>query len=103
MFKSKDPFSNKSAEEIKKEQEVLHSIQDKINKVYDSARSCLASTDFQKYRESVRQAREDLITLGKLNRETDPVKYAFFCKAIFSKIDAFDMMVEEIEKDAKRR
>lgn len=97
-----DPFRNKDKEELKKEALEKEAIAKKIAKAAEDARECLNSTIFAKYRDSVKEAREGLIWLIKKNAEPDPVKFAFFAKACLSKIDAFDMMLEEIEKDSKK-
>lgn len=97
-----DPFRNKSKEEIKKEALEKETLVKKITKVTEDAHACLNSTVFAKYRESVKEAREGLIKMMKINPEPDPVRFAFFCKSCLSKIDAFDMMIEEVEKDSKK-
>lgn len=97
-----DPFRNKSKIEIQKEAEETKKIVAKIARVIEDAKACLNSTTFAKYRESVKEAREGLIKLMKLSTEPDPVKFAFFAKACLSKIDVFDMMLDEVEKDGKR-
>ena len=97
-----NPFRNLTKEEVKRNEEEARRVELKIKTAVESARACFASTSFAKYRDDVKEAREGLIKLMKLNGETDPIKFAFFCKACLSKIDAFDMMIEEIEKDVKR-
>jgi len=96
-------FRTKTKEEIKKEEAEKKAIEIKLKKVVEDAQACLSSTVFTKYRESVREAREGLIKLMKMNSEPDPIKFAFFCKACLVKIDAFDMMLEEVEKDSKKK
>ena len=95
-------FRNKTKDEIKQEALEQAALAKKIATVVDDAHACLNSTVFAKYKESVKEAREGLIKLMKMNAEPDPVKFAFFCKACLSKIDAFDMMIEEVEKDGKK-
>lgn len=97
----KNPFYNPTKEEIKKDEAERKAIELKNQKVVEDAQACLSSTVFAKYRESLKVAREGLIKLMKMNNEPDPVKFAFFCKACLVKIDAFDMMLEEVEKDSK--
>ncbi len=97
-----NPFRVRSKEEIKRAEQEAQELTKKINKVAEDARACLNSGVFAKYRDSVKEAREGLIRLMKMNSDPDPVKFAFFCKACLSKIDAFDMMIEEINKDAKK-
>ena len=97
-----NPFSNKTKEELKKEALEKEALVKKINQVAEDAHACLNSTVFAKYKDSVKEAREGLIKLMKASSEPDPVKFAFLCKACLSKIDAFDMMIEEVEKDSKK-
>ena len=97
-----DPFRNKDKKELAREAEESKRIADKIARVIEDAQSCLNSTTFAKYRESVKEAREGLIKLMKLSTEPDPVKFAFFAKTCLSKIDVFDMMLDEVEKDSKK-
>lgn len=96
-------FRTKTKEEIKKEEAEKKAIELKTKKVVEDAQACLSSTVFAKYKESLKVAREGLIKLMKMNSDPDPVKFAFFCKACLSKLDAFDMMLEEVEKDAKKK
>jgi hypothetical protein len=96
-------FRTPTKDEIKKREEEKKVIETKLKKVVEDAQACLSSTVFAKYRESVKEAREGLIKLMKINSEPDPVKFAFFAKACLVKIDAFDMMLEEVEKDSKKK
>ncbi len=102
MVSKPSPFRTKSKDEIKKEVAEATAIAKKIDKVVKDAQACLASDLFTKYKTSLKEAREGLIKLGKIYAEPDPIKYALFCKTIFTKIDAFDMMLEEIQKDSKK-
>lgn len=96
-----NPFRKKNKSEIEKETQEAKRIADKIAKTIESAKKCLASTDFAKYRESVQESREGLIKLMKMNMDADPLKFAFMAKACLAKIDVFDQLIEEVEHDAK--
>ena len=97
-----NPFKPKTKEDIKREAQEKEELAKKIAQVGENARACLNSFIFAKYKESVKEAREGLITLMKKNTEPDPVKFALFAKACLAKIDAWDQMVEEVERDSKK-
>lgn len=95
-------FNTPTKEDIKKAEEEKKLLDQKVKQVAEAARAMLASSDFAKYKETVREAREDMIKLMKLHSGDDPLKFAFFAKSCLSKIDAWDMLSEEIEKDARK-
>jgi hypothetical protein len=97
-----NPFRTKSAQELEKESEIKKSIENKIKKTIELAGKCLSSSDFAKYRDSVKESREGLIKLMKANIDSDPLKFAFLAKACLAKIDVFDQLIEEVESDAKK-
>lgn len=97
-----NPFGTVSKEEIKKKEAEAKAVEGKIKKVVEDARACLNSTIFLKYKESAKEAREGLIKLMKINSDIEPLRFAFFAKACLAKIDVFDMILEEPEKDSKK-
>lgn len=98
-----NPFAPKTKEELEREEQEKQALEKKIKEVAEAAQSCLSDERFIKYRQAVKAAREGLIDVMKRNSEPDPIKFALFCKACLSKIDAWDMIIELVEKDSKKK
>ena len=97
-----DPFRNKTKKEIEQELIEAKIISEKIADTIKKAQTCLASTDFTKYKESAQESIDGLLNLMLMNQDMDHLKFAFFAKACLAKIDVFKQMMEMPEKDAKR-
>lgn len=102
MVNNNDPFRTKSKKEIEQELVEAKRIADKIADTVKKAQTCLASTDFTKYRDSAQGAIDGLLNLMLMNQDMEPLRFAFFAKACLAKIDVFKQMMEMPEKDAKR-
>ena len=102
MDNNKNPFRTKNKEEVAREALEAKRIADSISKTVQDAAACLNSSVFLKYKESVKKSREALIKIMQKSSEPDPVKFAFLCKACLSKIDALDMILDEVEHDSKK-
>jgi len=98
-----NPFYPKSKQEKDREEKERKDLEERLKAVAETAHTCLSDERFLKYRQAVYEARESLIDMMKRNQEGDPVKFALFCKAALSKIDAWDMIIDMVEKDARRR
>ena len=97
-----NPFRTPTAEEKKKKEDAERDAKLKLKQAAEDAKALLNSGASDKYRLSQMEARESLIKLMKLNDDPDPLRFAFFAKACLSKIDVLDIILEEVEKDAKK-
>jgi hypothetical protein len=99
----RNPYKKITEEEKLKKEAQQREIEAKIKGTAKLGRECLSDDKFKKYRDSYIQSREMIISLMKQNNESDPIKFAFFCKACLSKLDGMDMLLDLVDKDAKRR
>lgn len=98
----RNPFRKKTPEEEVKRLQAQRELEEKLKEVAQLGRDCLSDERFKRYKEAYIKARELLIKKLLENTEPDPIKYAFFAKSYLSKLDGMGMLIEAVEKDAKK-
>lgn len=89
-------------------QEVIESLQEKkrieakYKQAVDSAKKCLASDDFAKYRKAYQEYKTFLLDYMKKLAEPDHIKYNAIIRTCLAKIDVLDMLIESVEIDNKK-
>jgi hypothetical protein len=78
-------------------------IEQKIKFLSELGSYMLSSPQGEHYREELMKQRDQIIKLAIVTVDPDPIKDAFFCRAIFNKLGVLYGLLEEIEKDAKRQ
>ena len=97
----KNPYSDLTPEEAARREADKKAIADRLKKVSDSAKHILLSTDAEKYRKELIEARDDLIRMMMHSTEPDPVIFAFFCKSALNRLSVYYDLLDSIEGDAK--
>lgn len=99
----KNPYKPLSAEEKVKQETKDKEMESKLRAIAEGAKLCLDNPIFKSYKDKLVVGRELIIKSMKENTEGDPIKYAFFMKACITRIDTLDMLLEVVEKDARRK
>jgi len=99
----RNPYKPLSAEEKLKQENKEKDIELRLKAITDRAKLCLDNPIFKDYKDGLAKGRELIIKSMKENAEGDPVKYAFFMKACITRIDTLDMLLEVVEKDARKK
>ena len=99
----RNPYKPLSVEEKLKLENKDKEIESKLKAIAESAKICLDNPVFKVYKDKLIAGRELVIKSMKENTESDPVKYAFFMKACITRIDTLDMLLEVVEKDARKK
>ena len=98
-----NPFRRPDKEEIQKREADKRTIETKVKALTDSARTILSLPNSVRYIEQLEMERDNIIKLAIRINEPDPIKFAFFCKAVFSKLGVLYGLLESIERDARAR
>jgi hypothetical protein len=97
-----NPFRNPDLDEVKKREKTKKEIESRLKTISEIGRRILDSSDGIHYKEELTKQRDAIIKLAMVNTESDPIKYALFCKATFSSLSVLYSLIESVEKDARR-
>ena len=98
-----NPFRKETEAEIKKREADKKAIEDKVRAVTEIGQKIIASPDGDKYRWELVKQRDEIIKLAIRTVDPDPIRDAFFCRAVFNKLGVLYGLLESIESDAKRK
>lgn len=94
-------FGNKTSQEVLKEAKEKAIVAEKTQKISQDAKAILATGIAIKYRDDIDMATKDIVRLMISNTESDPVKFAFFCKTCLSKLSVHYELLDAINRDAE--
>ena len=94
-----NPFKVLTKEEIAKQEKENKDIAEQTKIISESAQHILSSNDGIKYKKDLEESTKRIIKLMMVNTESDPVKYAFFCKACLNKLEVCYELIERVEID----
>jgi len=96
-----NPYRDPTPEEIAKKEADKKAIAERLKKVSESAKHILSSSDAEKYRKELTEARDSLIKTMMNSTEPDPIAFSFFCKSALNKLSVYYDLLASIEGDAR--
>ena len=99
-----DDFSFKplTPQERAKNTEELHRINQETKAVVESAKACLSSDSFVRYRKEYELAEKKLIDAGIRLSIADPIAYAVASHTIFTNLKLLKMLIDMVEHDSAK-
>ena len=97
-----DTYGSMTPKEIERQKREQLLIDRKVKAVINSARKCINSPDFAKYKKLYEDCERFIINKLIENQEADPIKYALFSKACLAKLSGIKMMLDSVVEDAKK-
>lgn len=97
-----NPFRKVDNDEIKQREADKKTIDENVKRLASNASALLNSIHGVKYVKELEEQRDKIIKLAIKTVDPDPVKDAFFCRAVFAKLAVLYGILDGIEKDAKR-
>ena len=98
---SLNPFRTVTEEEKKQREADQKVIDDKIKALALLGQKIIASPDGVKYRAELEKQRDEIIKIAIRTVDPDPIRDAFFCRAVFNKLGVLYGFLDSVDKDAK--
>jgi len=97
-----NPFNLEKPEERKIRLQKEAEVKANLDKILKSAKTCLASDLFQRYKADYIKGRDVILKMLNENINPNPVEDAHFIRAALAKLSILEDLLKEVEKDAKR-
>ena len=98
-----NPFSFKKITETEQSKldKDIREIEDRVKETTDTAKQCLDTETFIRYKASYKLLERQLIDIGIYTKVTSPNEYNALCRKIFSELKVLKRLQDNVEGDAR--
>ena len=98
-----NPFSFKkiTQDEQSKLDKDMHEIEERVKETTETAKQCLDTDTFIRYKASYQALERQLIDIGIYTKVTEPNEYNALCRKIFAELKVLKRLQDHVEGDAR--
>lgn len=100
MKRLRDLYKPKHKEDADQKLKTADEVARHRQKLKDIGRSCMSDPKFQKYKENFIALERLTFDQARFFKSEDPIKYAMVVSNMFSELNAFEALIDDVTKDA---